>query len=59
MKLFLKVFISLFKIIVATAILIVSSTLDILILLENQLCDLHTKLYSSPYIKDNKDIYKQ
>ena len=58
MKLFLKVFKSLFKIIVATALTILSFILDVLILVENKLSNLHMKLCSKPHGINKEDIYK-
>ena len=54
MKLFKKVFKSLFKIVLTTSITILSFIVDILILLEDKLEKLDTKLYPSPSM-DNKE----
>ena len=58
MKLFKKVFKSLFKIVLTTSIIIVSFTVDILILLEDKLERLRTKLYPFPSVS-NKEYMKK
>lgn len=58
MELFKKVFKSLFKIMLTTSIIIVSFTVDMLILLEDILERLRTKLYPSPSLT-NKEYMKK
>ena len=58
MELFKKVFKSLFKIVLTTSIIIVSFTVDILILLEDKLERLRTKLYPFPSVS-NKEYMKK
>ena len=58
MKLFKKVFKSLFKIVLTTSIAIVTFTVDILILLEDKLERLRTKLYPFPSVS-NKEYMKK
>ena len=58
MKLFKKVFKSLFKIVLTTSIAIVTFTVDILILLEDKLERLKAKLYPSPSVS-NKEYMKK
>ena len=58
MELFKKVFKSLFKIVLTTSIIIVTFTVDILILLEDKLERLRTKLYPFPSVS-NKEYMKK
>ena len=58
MKLFLKVFKSLFKIIVATALTILSFILDALILVENKLSDINMKLCPPPSVNNEEYMNK-
>ena len=58
MKLFKKVFKSLFKIVLTTSIAIVTFIVDILILLEDILEKLDTKLYPLPSVIDKKCMNK-
>ena len=58
MKLFKKVFKSLFKIVLTTSIAILSFIVDMLILLEDILEKLEAKLYPSPSM-DNKEYMKK
>ena len=58
MKLFKKVFKSLFKIVLTTSIAVVTFIVDILILLEDILEKLDTKLYPLPSVIDKKCMNK-
>ena len=58
MKLFKKVFKSLFKIVLTTSIAIVTFVVDMLILLEDILERLRTKLYPFPSVS-NKEYMKK
>ena len=58
MKLFKKVFKSLFKIVLTTSIAILNFIVDILILLEDKLEKLDSKLYPLPSVS-NKDYMKK
>lgn len=58
MKLFKKVFKSLFKIVLTTSIAILSFIVDMLILLEDILEKLDTKLYPLPSVIDKKCMKK-
>ena len=58
MKLFKKVFKSLFKIVLTTSIAIVTFIVDMLILLEDILEKLDTKLYPLPSVIDKKCMNK-
>jgi hypothetical protein len=58
MKLFKKVFKSLFKIVLTTSIIIVTFTVDMLILLEDILEKLNAKLYSQPSLTDKEYMKK-
>ena len=58
MELFKKVFKSLFKIVLTTSIIIVTFTVDMLILLEDILEKLKAKLYPTPSVT-NKEYMKK
>ena len=58
MELFKKVFKSLFKIMLTTSIAVVTFIVDILILLEDILEKLDTKLYPLPSVIDKKCMNK-
>jgi len=58
MKLFKKVFKSLFKIVLTTSIIILNFIVDILILLEDILERLNAKLYPPPSVS-NKEYMKK
>ena len=58
MELFKKVFKSLFKIVLTTSIAILSFIVDMLILLEDILEKLDTKLYPLPSVIDKKCMNK-
>jgi len=58
MKLFKKVFKSLFKIVLTTSIAVVTFIVDMLILLEDILEKLDTKLYPLPSVIDKKCMNK-
>tara|TARA_E500000178_G_scaffold77833_1_gene75945 strand:+ start:247 stop:474 length:228 start_codon:yes stop_codon:yes gene_type:complete len=58
MELFKKVFKSLFKIVLTTSITIVTFIVDMLILLEDRLERLRTKLYPFPSVS-NKEYMKK
>jgi hypothetical protein len=58
MELFKKVFKSLFKIVLATSIAILSFIVDMLILLEDILERLNAKLYPSPSVSDKEYMKK-
>ena len=58
MELFKKVFKSLFKIVLTTSIVVVTFTVDMLILLEDMLEKLNANLYPTPSVS-NKDYMKK
>ena len=58
MELFKKVFKSLFKIVLIPSITILTFTVDMLILLEDRLERLRTKLYPFPSISNKEHIKK-
>ena len=58
MELFKKVFKSLFKIVLTTSIIIVTFTVDMLILLEDILEKLNAKLYPLPLVKNKECMDK-
>jgi len=58
MELFKKVFKSLFKIVLTTSIVVVTFTVDMLILLEDMLEKLKAKLYSQPSLTNKEYMNK-